>query len=165
MLAQQAIEKRGLRNHDLLRTGRLALYGGCVFAPIVARWYMLLERLPIRSRPALIATKVGLDQFVLTPAILGVFFSSMTILEGKGTDEIRSRLKTAWQPTLVRNWMLFIPTQIANFSIVPVQFRLLVVNVVSLFWNCYLSYANSKSSQGQISEVEEKVENKIKAIV
>lgn len=27
-LAQQAVEKKGLENHDLARTGRMALYGG-----------------------------------------------------------------------------------------------------------------------------------------
>ncbi|KAL3248760.1 hypothetical protein ABHI18_011895, partial [Aspergillus niger] len=27
-LAQQAVEKKGLPNHDVTRTGRMALYGG-----------------------------------------------------------------------------------------------------------------------------------------
>lgn len=35
VLAQQGVEKKGLRNHDWLRTGRLSFYGGCVFAPLV----------------------------------------------------------------------------------------------------------------------------------
>jgi hypothetical protein len=28
-LAQQAVEKKGFKNHDLIRTGRMAAYGGC----------------------------------------------------------------------------------------------------------------------------------------
>jgi len=163
VLAQQGVEQKGWRNHDvrqlcfplarssfiiffkLLRTSRLAFYGGCIFAPIASRWYILLERIPFKSRPALIASKVCLDQFVLTPAIVGLFFTSMTILEGKGTYEIRRRLETTWQPTIIKNWTVFIPVQLLNFSVVPVQYRLLLVNFVSLFWNAYLSYANSKS--------------------
>jgi hypothetical protein len=27
-MAQQLVEKRGLKNHDLARSGRMALYGG-----------------------------------------------------------------------------------------------------------------------------------------
>ncbi|KEF51407.1 uncharacterized protein A1O9_12556 [Exophiala aquamarina CBS 119918] len=28
-LAQQAVERKGFRNHDAARTGRMVLYGGC----------------------------------------------------------------------------------------------------------------------------------------
>jgi protein Mpv17 len=28
VMAQQAVEKRGIKKHDLARTGRMALYGG-----------------------------------------------------------------------------------------------------------------------------------------
>lgn len=58
----------------------------------------------------------------------------MSLLEGKGIEEAKRRIHHSWTPTLYRNWGLFIPVQIANFSIVPPQLRLLVVNVVSLFW-------------------------------
>jgi hypothetical protein len=31
--AQQLVDKRGLKDHDLKRTGRMALYGGCTLIP------------------------------------------------------------------------------------------------------------------------------------
>lgn len=31
LTAQQLVEKKGLKNHDVARTGRMALYGGCKF--------------------------------------------------------------------------------------------------------------------------------------
>ena len=49
---------------------------------------------------------------------------------------------------------LFVPVQLANFSIVPPHLRLVLVNVVSLFWNAYLSYANSASGSDTIEAVE-----------
>lgn len=52
ILAQQGVEKRGLTNHDLLRTARLALYGGILFAPVVTSWYKMLETIQMKSRPA-----------------------------------------------------------------------------------------------------------------
>jgi len=38
-------------------------------------------------------------------------------------------------PTVLRNWGVFIPTQIINFAFVPPHLRFLVVSVVSLFWS------------------------------
>ncbi|KAG9980650.1 hypothetical protein KCU78_g21604, partial [Aureobasidium melanogenum] len=45
-----------------------------------------------------------------------------------------------------KNWMLWPFVQAVNFKFVPLQHRVLVVNVVSLGWNCYLSYLNSTGS-------------------
>lgn len=40
------------RHSQFIRTARLALYGGVIFSPVVTRWYMMLEGLKIRSKPA-----------------------------------------------------------------------------------------------------------------
>ncbi|KZO95523.1 hypothetical protein CALVIDRAFT_537900 [Calocera viscosa TUFC12733] len=152
VLAQQGVERRGLGKHDYIRTLRLSLYGGLIFAPIITRWYRLLERLPpsVTLTPRLgVMLKVGLDQFILTPGIIAVFYTSMALMEGEGGEEVKRRLGEAWAPTLVRNWGVFIPTQLVNFSVVPLHHRLLVVNVVSLFWNTYLSYANAQAQKDE----------------
>jgi protein Mpv17 len=57
---------------------------------------------------------------------------------------VRKRLADKWWPVLKTNWFLWPWVQIANFGFVPLEHRLLVVNVVALGWNCYLSYMNSK---------------------
>jgi len=75
------------------------------------------------------------------------FFTSMTFLEGKGIHEATRRVQAAYIPTLVRNWGVFIPTQIVNFAFVPHHLRFVVVGVVSLFWNTYLSYANMQTKR------------------
>jgi protein Mpv17 len=31
-MAQQLVEKKGLKNHELVRTGRMALYGGGMYS-------------------------------------------------------------------------------------------------------------------------------------
>jgi len=156
ILAQQGVEKRGLKNHDLMRTIRLSFYGGCIFAPILMPWFRTLERINLKSRVLTTVARVGADQFIAAPCLVGLFFTAMPILEGK-PHEIKERLATKWQPTLLKNWMVFIPTQAINMSIVPPPLRLLVVNVVSLFWNTYLSWANSAApSVGQ--EIKAKIQ-------
>ena len=64
----------------------------------------------------------------------------MAIMEGTDPkDKIDSTYKTA----LTKNWMVWPWIQLTNFKFVPLEHRVLVVNVVSLGWNCYLSYLNS----------------------
>ncbi|OCB89511.1 hypothetical protein A7U60_g3306 [Sanghuangporus baumii] len=153
VIAQQAIEKHPGRKYDFARTARLAFYGGALFGPIMTKWYQLLNRLQFASPTKALAYRVRpppsslrvsrlfddadvwLDQAVLTPAAVGFFFTSMTFLEGKGISEAKRRVEAAYVPTILRNWGVFIPTQVINFSVVPAHMRFVFVGVVSLFWS------------------------------
>lgn len=64
----------------------------------------------------------------------------MAYLEG---SSVRDRLNSAYVPGLTKNFMIWPWVQFANFKYVPADLRVLVVNVISLGWNCYLSYLNS----------------------
>jgi protein Mpv17 len=41
------------------------------------------------------------------------------------------------------NFALWIPAQIVNFSLVPLNYQVLFGNVVALLWNVYLSWVNA----------------------
>ncbi|KII83865.1 hypothetical protein PLICRDRAFT_179905 [Plicaturopsis crispa FD-325 SS-3] len=151
VIAQQAVERRG-REHDFARTARLTFYGGALFGPAMTKWYALLARLQFKSPARAVAARVGADQFVLTPAAVAFFFGSMTFLEGKGVQEAQERISAAYTPTLLRNWGVFIPTQVINFALVPNHLRFVVVSVVSLFWNTYLSVANAQTQALALEE-------------
>ncbi|KAF8529852.1 hypothetical protein JB92DRAFT_2782666 [Gautieria morchelliformis] len=142
VIAQQAIEMKGA-SHEYARTARLTFYGAVIFGPIMTKWYQWLGDIKFKSPMKAIAVRVGLDQVVLSPVAVVFFFSSMTFIEGKGIEEAKKRVSAAYFPTLLRNWGVFLPTQIVNFAIVPAHLRFGVVGVVSLFWNSYLSYANA----------------------
>ena len=76
-----------------------------------------------------LAAKVGLDQFVFTPVNLVCFFTGMTLLEGGDPKE---KLRNSYTTALTKNWMVWPGVQLVNFKVVPLEHRLLVVNVVSL---------------------------------
>ncbi|RVX68544.1 Protein sym-1 [Exophiala mesophila] len=140
-LAQQAVEKKGFRNHEVARTGRMALYGGCVFGPAATKWYQFLQRkINLQSTNATILARVAADQTVFATVNLGVFLSSMAIMEG---SDPKQKLEKSYLPGLKANWMLWPAVQAINFKLVPLEHRVLVVNIVSLGWNCFLSYLNS----------------------
>jgi protein Mpv17 len=69
-----------------------------------------------------------------------LFLSSMSIMEGSDPQE---KLKKNYIPGLKANWLVWPAVQSVNFTMVPLEHRVLVVNIVSLGWNCFLSYLNS----------------------
>lgn len=158
-IAQQAVERRGSK-HDLPRTLRLALYGGAVFSPIASIWFSkVLERVRFQSRYANIATKVALDQAIAGPALTATFFSVTTLMAGGSFNDAKNKVKQSWWPTLKTAWCLWIPVQTINMALMPVNQRLLFVNVVSIFWNTFLSIASASGAQEGKQEIEEFVEH------
>ena len=53
----------------------------------------------------------------------------MAIMEGSNPKE---KLKSTYLEALKKNWMVWPPVQAINFKFVPLEHRVLVVNVVSL---------------------------------
>ncbi|KAK0460093.1 uncharacterized protein EV420DRAFT_1534994 [Desarmillaria tabescens] len=145
IIAQQAIEKRGFRQHDFIRTARLTFYGGALFGPVMTWWYQFLNRIQFASPTRAIPSS--------TPFAVGAFFASMSVLEGV-PHEAYPRIQAAYVPTILRNWGVFIPTQIINFALVPHHMRFVVVSVVSLFWNTYLSAVNARQAKLEQEEKE-----------
>lgn len=85
-------------------------------------------------------------------------------MEGSSPKE---KLESTYTTALAKNWMVWPAVQAVNFKFVPLEHRVLVVNVVALGecpvarggvrritltvsipgWNCYLSYLNSQSKR------------------
>ncbi|KAG6907927.1 hypothetical protein DXG01_006857 [Tephrocybe rancida] len=140
---------------NFARTARLTFYGGAMFGPCMTKWYQYLNSIKFASPTTAVVTRVGLDQLVLTPVAVAFFFGSMSTLEGKPHEAVE-RIQNAYVPTIIRNWGVFLPTQIINFAIVPRHLRFVVVSVVSLFWNTYLSAVNAKQQKLEAAHVVEK---------
>lgn len=130
-MAQQLVERKGFANHELGRTGRMALYGGAVFGPAATTWFGFLQRkVRIPSSPNLeIVARVAADQCLFASTNLFVFLSSMAIMEG---SDPREKLATTYKEALTKNWMVWPVVQFTNFKFVPLEHRVLLVNVVSL---------------------------------
>jgi protein Mpv17 len=112
-----------------------------VFGPAATKWYGFLQkRINLSSHNATIAARVAADQTVFATINLGVFLSSMSILEG---SDPKAKLEKSYFQGLKANWMIWPAVQAVNFKFVPLEHRVLLVNIVSLGWNCFLSYLNS----------------------
>ncbi|TVY67531.1 Protein sym-1 [Lachnellula suecica] len=139
-MAQQLVEKKGLKNHELARTGRMALY--VIFGPAATTWFKFLQnKVVLKNKNLEIVARVAADQTIFASTNLFVFLSSMAIMEGSSPQD---KLNSTYATALQKNWMVWPFVQAINFKLVPLHHRVLVVNVVSLGWNCYLSFLNSQ---------------------
>ena len=102
-----------------------------VFGPAATTWFGFLQRkVQIPGRPNLeILARVGLDQTVFASTNLFVFLSSMAIMEG---SDPQKKLESTYKTALAKNWMVWPVVQATNFKFVPLEHRVLVVNVISL---------------------------------
>ncbi|ODQ51159.1 hypothetical protein SAICODRAFT_60399 [Saitoella complicata NRRL Y-17804] len=145
-VAQHAVEK--VHAHDWSRTGRMGFFGGFIAAPIFVSWYAVLDRVVTTKNKYLnTICRVGLDQTIFAPFAIGNFFVSQSLLEGRSFPEIKEKLEASYYTALQNNWKVWPMVQVVNFSIVPTQHRLLVVNTVSVAWNSYLSYMNTQGDE------------------
>lgn len=108
----------------------MALYGGAIFGPAAFGWYSFLQRRVMLSSSMMTTlARVLLDQGVFTPTHLTCFLSCMAFFEGKDPME---KLRTTFWTSYKANLLIWPAVQGINFSFVPLDYRVLFVNVVSL---------------------------------
>ncbi|KAI5953647.1 SYM1 [Candida jiufengensis] len=153
VLAQWLFPMHPNQPFDYLRTLRAVIYGSIIFAPIGHEWYKILNT-KIKwhgknERTISTLLRVGVDQLFFSPIIgIPLYYTAMTILENKRPfiENIQEKFHTSYWVTLKGNWLVWPFFQFLNFYLLPVHYRLLAVNVVSIAWNTYLSYINNNYS-------------------
>ncbi|XP_047323263.1 protein SYM1 [Impatiens glandulifera] len=128
---------------DLKRTFVFTILGLVLVGPTLHIWYMYLNRLVSVTGASGALIRLLVDQCVFSPIFIGVFMTSLMILEGR-SSQVVPKLKQEWVSSLIANWQLWIPFQFLNFRFVPPQFQVLFANVVALVWNVILSYKAHK---------------------
>jgi protein Mpv17 len=139
VIAQTLIEKRGRKNYDPWRTARFFGLTFFYISPILNRWFAVLER--VKGNPKTLALKrVAIDQIFFAPFFSASVIYNLRLLEGYG-------IKESWNKLLADYWgiyqhsMKFWPcVQIFNFYFLPLNFRVVFVQIAALFWNTFLSY-------------------------
>ena len=143
-IAQQYVEKVPLREHDVVRTARMAAIGTVVIGPIFHVWYAALDKRFARKSPGNAMRKMTVDQSILAPVFLVLFYGAVGIVERRTIKQISDKIYEEFYPNMVVNYKVWPAVQFLNFYLFPAHLRVLVVNVVSLFWNTYLAWTSHK---------------------
>ncbi|KAK4876735.1 hypothetical protein RN001_009241 [Aquatica leii] len=147
--SQQVLERKILttekKNLDTDTLKRYVIFGTCIQGPILTVWYRWLDSKFVGKAPSMIVKKVLIDQFVLTPHLVWLFFVAMSIMEGK--KNIFEECKQKYIPTFQKSCMFWLPAQTVNFFLMPPAFRVVYVGMCSFMWVnilCYVKRQNVK---------------------
>ena len=113
---------------------------GMLLGPCLSIWYTTLGRMIPGDSLAVALKRMVLDQSLFAPTIIAGVFTLNTFIDGGDWNEAVNRIKEQLVPTYKVNLMVWPFTQLLNFWIIPPQYRVLMANAVSLWWNSYLSY-------------------------
>ncbi|KAJ1867732.1 hypothetical protein LPJ78_000784 [Coemansia sp. RSA 989] len=156
-LLAQAIESHNTKKRfqwNAQRTLRFIAWGA-LCAPIFHKWYLFLNRAfplpPTTQQKKLgfvttVSKRVAADQFAYAPVGIAGFFVAMNFMEGKNWASAKLRLREYYLPTLLANYMVWPAVQVINFGFIPTIYRVPFSSVVSIFWNTFISWANSQSA-------------------
>ncbi|XP_017494767.1 PREDICTED: mpv17-like protein [Rhagoletis zephyria] len=128
--------------------------GTTVYAPTLYTWYKWLDRtFPGTAKP-IIVKKLVLDQFVLTPYLLTVFYTGMSLME-RAQDPFKE-LREKFVPTFLRSCIFWLPVQTLNFILIAPRFRVIYMGVCGFIWVNILCWIKRQRNELQ-SESEVKV--------
>ncbi|XP_055906396.1 mpv17-like protein [Eupeodes corollae] len=126
------VDKNQKKDIDYPTIGRYAVMGTFVYSPTLYTWYKWLDRTFPGTAKSIIVKKLLIDQFVLTPFLLTVFYTGMSLMEN--ADDPFMELREKFLPTFVRSCIFWLPVQTANFIMIPPRFRVIYMGVCGFMW-------------------------------
>ncbi|CAD7081478.1 unnamed protein product [Hermetia illucens] len=117
---------------DTPTLGRYAIMGTFIYSPTLYTWYKWLDGTFPGTTRRIIVKKLVLDQFLLTPVLLVMFYTGMSLME-RAPDPFEE-LKQKFSPTFLRSCIFWIPAQFVNFTFVSPRFRVIYVGTCAFAW-------------------------------
>jgi len=119
------------------------LFGFLVTGPLTHFFLNWLEK----NGPSNWVLKLIIDRLAYGSVFLFLALYLLSIFEGQGHNRAFENLKKVYWSAWQVNLKVWTATQVVNLNFVPLKYRVLVLNVVSIFWNIYLSQKRSKSAK------------------
>lgn len=133
---------------DTSRTMRMSI-SGMTIGVICHNWYRFLDsKFPGRSIKT-VARKVLIDQFVCSPLCIATFFITLGILEKASWEETKTEIRNKAARLYAAEWVVWPPAQVINFYILPLRYRVLYDNTISLGYDVYTSYVKHDDDEDE----------------
>ncbi|KAI8467798.1 MAG: hypothetical protein J3K34DRAFT_429281 [Monoraphidium minutum] len=129
-------------HYDWARVARLCAYAAAIGSPVGHYWFAFLDKTVFPTRmahPLTALLKMGLDQAIMAPAGMALFFFSISLMEGKRVQQAVEVVQDKFVRTMLANYMLWPAAQLVNFRLVPPEQRILYVNAIYIGWVSFLS--------------------------
>ncbi|XP_026481156.1 protein Mpv17 [Ctenocephalides felis] len=138
-IAQKFLEKKPFSQYEISRTLGFCFVGATVVAPWLTVWYRTLHRIVKPSKFAPLQ-KMLMDQILMAPNFTFAIVTSLNLVTGKSFHQAIAETKTTYVDIMKANYCLWPFAQLVNFYMMPLNYQVLFVQVVSVGWNSYISY-------------------------
>lgn len=92
--------------------------------------------------------KTCFNQLVVAPGLfVPLFFCCNGAVRGWSSARTWAQLKVEYVPTVVTMWLIWFPSNLMMFALVPVQHQVLWMSVCNLGWNVILSLASNRDAE------------------
>ncbi|CAK9801914.1 Protein Mpv17 [Anthophora quadrimaculata] len=139
-IAQNLVEQRQIKDLNFLRTIQFGGIGFFITGPATRTWYGILDKYIGSKGRNVVLKKVVCDQLFFAPIFIAVLLSIIGILQGNDLKHLKMKLRDEYFDILKNNYKLWPMVQLFNFYFIPLNYQVLVVQLVALLWNTYISY-------------------------
>ncbi|PWN51064.1 hypothetical protein IE53DRAFT_314564, partial [Violaceomyces palustris] len=84
---------------------------------------------------------------------LVLFTGAMGLMEGKDSEQLKSKFSEMYFPALLANWKIWPAIQLINFRYMPLKYRVPFTSSCGVLWTLYLSLLNT--ARGSANRVEQ----------
>lgn len=150
-----------------LRTLRAMVYGMCFFGPISVKWHT--KTLPFFKNPFLSSLRrtqmkprlinihdnlfrLAVDTLIMPGFVWIPMYNTVMSVLAFHSDPFTvaaNKLQNNWWNVLKSSWTVWVPLQLVNLFFVPIHLRIVIANVWSIGWNCFLSYVHNTKGHGK----------------
>ncbi|KAI8118930.1 mpv17-like protein [Lucilia cuprina] len=140
VVAQTVVEKKKVNNLDYVRTLKYSSLGFIFVGPILKYWFGLLDRSITKQNRLLRSTKkMFIDQAIMAPALNLAITGLVGVINEESSDTIKERIKVQYPAIMKENYIFWPAIQMINFSIVPLKYQVVFVQLIAVLWNCFVS--------------------------
>jgi protein Mpv17 len=95
-----------------------------------------------------------MDQAIGAPLFCSLILFNLNLFETRSVKNAISKTSNIVGPVLLTNYKFWPFIQLVNLTVVPIQFRVVLVQFCSIFWNMYISYMQHNQATKKIDIIE-----------
>jgi len=137
------------------RAAKFGAVGAFWVGPLLTCWFAKMDRVVPGKSPKAVLVKMLADQLLQGPFMIGSMFIWCSVLNGASLAAIKQKLAAEHYNAWVNSLFVWGPVQVFQQAVVPLQYRVLVANGVSYFWDTWLSLRMMPSVQPEDKASEE----------
>lgn len=142
VIAQEYEYRHGLRKQDRYDNDRVSrmFIAGCLQGPLHHYVYNWMDRLMPHRTFRNIIYKILIDQLVMSPACILIFFYSVCYLENQTLQATHKEIIEKFPYIYLMDWLTWPAAQYFNFRYLETKYRVAFVNVCTALYNVLMSY-------------------------